>query len=78
MKVPRDAVLTMHGEVSTWSDACHMCGTVAALTAQWCTGWAQRGFSGGAWLVTVSCPGCGHDGQYLTDAAGVRRGDGNA
>ena len=78
MKVPPSAVLTMHGERVEWSDACHMCGTVAALAAQWCTGLPQRGFSGAGRLVTVSCPGCGYDGQYLTDAAGVRREDGDA
>lgn len=77
MKVPRDAVLTMHGERVDWVDACQLCGASASSTSQWCTGWPSPG---GAlrWLVTVSCPGCGYDGQYLTDAAGVRRGDGDA
>jgi hypothetical protein len=78
MKVPRDAVLTMHGDRVEWVDACQVCGASAVSTSQWCAGWPTRGFSGGAWLVTVSCPGCGHDGQYLTGAAGVRRGNDDA
>lgn len=77
MKVPRDAVLTMHGDRVIVADACHTCGSSATLTAQQCTGWPSPGMVP-VWLVTVSCPGCGHDGQYLTDAAGVRRGDGDA
>ena len=77
MKVPRDAVLTMHGDRVEWVDSCQVCGTAAASSAQWCTGWPRPGVVP-VWLVTVSCPGCGYDGQYLTDAAGVRRGGNDA
>jgi hypothetical protein len=76
MRVPRDAVLTMHGDRVEWVDACQVCGASAVSTSQQCTGWPRPG-EAPAWLVTVSCPGCGYDGQYMTDAAGVRRGDGD-
>lgn len=77
MKVPPSAVLTMHGDRGEWTHACQLCGSTATSTSQWCTGWPTRGFSGAAWLLTVSCPGCGHDGQHLRDAVEVRRGDGD-
>lgn len=73
MKVPPSTVLTMHGERVDWVAVCQICGASNTSWAQKCTGWPRPGMAP-AWLVTVSCPGCGHDGQYLTDAAGVRRG----
>ena len=77
MKVPPSAVLTMHGREYEDVETCSICGSSITARSQWCTGWPSPGMAL-RWLVTVSCPGCGHDGQYLTDAAGVRRGDDDA
>ena len=77
MKVPRDAVLTMHGGRYEDVETCSICGSSMTACSQWCTGWPSPGIAL-RWLVTVSCPGCGYDGQCLTDAAGVRRGDDDA
>ena len=76
MKVPPSAVLTMHGREYEDVETCSICGASAASTSQWCTGWPSPGMAL-RWLVTVSCPGCGHDGQHLRDAEEVLRGDGD-